>query len=108
MLQFGTASNTNLRQLDSIHNTGVRLALEAFCNSLVSSSYAETNEASFGGASAVVKLSMNYYLKASDCIENPTHNALHEFDQTTRDVYAPKPNGREGMSRPPTRPVGLS
>ena len=32
----GTASNTNLRQLDSIHNAGLRLALGSFCTSPVS------------------------------------------------------------------------
>ena len=36
---YGTASNTNLRQLDSIHNSGLRLALGAFCTSPVSSLY---------------------------------------------------------------------
>ena len=34
---YGTASNTNLRQLDSIQNYGLRLALGAFCTSPVSS-----------------------------------------------------------------------
>ena len=33
-IAYGTASNTNLRQLDSIHNSGLRLALGAFCTSL--------------------------------------------------------------------------
>ena len=103
---YGTASNTNLRQLDSIHNTGLRLALRAFCTSLVSSLYAETNEAPL--EERRLKLSMNYYLKTCACIENPAHHVLHEFDQTTRDLYAPKPNWRGGMSRPPTRPVGLN
>ena len=50
---------------------------------------------------------MNYYLKTRACIENPAHHALQEFDQTTRDLYAPKPNGRGCMSRPPIHPVGL-
>ena len=36
---IGTASNTELRQLDGIHNAGVRLALGAFCISPVSSMY---------------------------------------------------------------------
>ena len=58
---YGTASNTNLRQLDSIHNTGLRLALGAFCTSPVSSLYAETNEAPLEERS--LKLSINYYLK---------------------------------------------
>ena len=44
-LHCGTASNTNLRQLDSIHNSGLRLALGAFCTSPVSSLYTEANEA---------------------------------------------------------------
>ena len=58
---YGTASNTNLRQLDSIHNTGLRLALGALCTSPVSSLYAETNEAPL--EERRLKLSMNYYLK---------------------------------------------
>ena len=33
--------------------------------------------------------------------------ALHEFDQTIRDLYVPRPNGRGGMTRPPTHPIGL-
>ena len=41
------------------------------------------------------------------CIDNPAHHALHEFDRTTRDVYAPRPNGRGGMTRPPASPIGL-
>ena len=41
---YGTASNTNLRQLDSIHNAGLKLALGAFCTSPVSSMYTEANE----------------------------------------------------------------
>ena len=102
---YGTALNTNLRQLDNIHNTGLRLALGAFCTSPVSTLYTETNEAPL--EERRLKLSMNYYIKTRDCIENPAHHSLHEFDRTTRDRYAPKPNGRGGMSRPPTRPVGL-
>ena len=35
------------------------------------------------------------------------HHALHELDRTTRDFYAPRPNGRGGMTRPPTPPIGL-
>ena len=49
---YGTASNTNLRQLDSIHNSGLRLALGAFCTSPVSSLYTRGQRSSFGGTSA--------------------------------------------------------
>ena len=102
---YGTASNTNLRQLDSIHNFGLRLALGAFCTSPVSSLYTEANEAPL--EERRLKLSMHYYVKTRACIDNPAHHALHEFDRTTRDVYAPRPNGRRGMTRPPARPIGL-
>ena len=89
---YGTASNTNLRQLDSIHNSELRLALGAFCTSPVSSLYTEANEAPL--EERRLKLSMHYYVKTRACIGNPAHHALHEFDRTTRDLYAPRPNGR--------------
>ena len=96
---YGTASNTNLRQLDSIRNSGLRLALGAFCTSPVSSLYTEANEAPL--EEHRLKLSMHYYVKTRACIDNPAHHALHKFERTTRDLYAPRPNGRGGMTRPP-------
>ena len=102
---YGTASNTNLRQLDSIHNTRLRLALGAFCTRPVSSMYMEANEAPL--EERRLKLSMNYYLKTRGCTDNPAHHALHEFDPTTRDLYLPRPNGKGGMTRPPAIPIGL-
>ena len=102
---YGTASNTNLWQLDSIHNFGLRLALGAFCTSPVSSLYTEANEAPL--EEHRLKLSMHYYVKTRACVDNPAHHALHEFDPTTRDLYAPRPNGRGGMTRPPAPPIGF-
>ena len=102
---YGTASHTNLRQLDSIHNAGLRLALGAFCTSPVSSMYTEANEAPL--EERRLKLSMNYYMKTRACTDNPAHHALHEFDPTTRDLYLPRPNGKGGMTRPPAKPIGL-
>ena len=87
---YGTASHTNLRQLDSIHNAGLRLALGAFCTSPVSNMYTEANEAPL--EERWLKLSMNYYLKTRACTDNTAHHALHEFDPTTRDLYLSKPN----------------
>ena len=102
---YGTASNTNLRQLDSIHNSGLRLALGAFCTSPVSSLYTEANKAPL--EERRLKLSMHYYVKTRACIDNRAHHALHELDRTTRDLYAPWLNGRGGMTRPPAHPIGL-
>ena len=75
---YGTALNTNLRQLDSIHNSGLRLPLGEFCTSTVSSLYTEANEAPL--EERRLKLSMHYYVKTRACINNPAHHALHEFD----------------------------
>ena len=101
---YGTASNTDL-QLDSIHNAGVRLALGPFCTSPVSSMYTEANEAPL--EERRLKLSIHYYLKTCACTDNPAHHALHKFDPTIRDLYLPRPNGRGGMTRPSTQPIGL-
>ena len=98
---YGTASSAILRQLDSIQ----RLALGAFCTSPVSSMYTEANKTPL--EERRLKLSMHYYLKTRACTCNPAHYALHEFDPTTRDLYLSKPNGKGGMTRPPTQPVGL-
>ena len=102
---YGTASNTKLQQLDSIHISGLRLALGAFCTSPVSSLYTEANEAPL--EERRLKVSMHYYVKTTRaCIDNPAHHALHEFDRTIRDLYAPRPNGRGGTTRP--RPLPLA
>ena len=54
-----------------------------------------------------LKQPMHYYVKTRACIDNPAHHALHEFDRTTRDSYAPRPNGRGGITRTPAPPIGL-
>ena len=56
---YGAASITDLRQLDSIHNSGLRLALGAFCTSPVSSLYTEANEAPL--EKRWLKLPMHYF-----------------------------------------------
>ena len=52
-------------------------------------------------------MSMHYYLKTRACTDNPAYHALLEFDPTIRDLYLPRPNGRGGMTRPSTQPIGL-
>ena len=104
-IMYGTASNTNLQQLDSTHNSGLRLALGAFSTSPISSLYAEANETLL--EERPLKLSMHYYLKTRACVDNPAYHALHEFDLTTRDLHTPRPNRRGGMTRPPAPAIGL-
>ena len=84
---YGTASYSNLWQLDSIHNSGLRLALGAFCISPIFSLYTEANETPL--EERRLKLSMHYYMKTRACIDNPAHHTLHEFDRTIKHLYAP-------------------
>ena len=58
---YGSARQSYLRKLDSIHNQGLRLALGAFRTSPINSLYAEANEPSLNLRRK--KLSMQYYLK---------------------------------------------
>ena len=58
---YGSARQSYLRKLDSIHNQGLRLALGALRTSPVSILYAEANEPSLNLRRK--KLSLQYYLK---------------------------------------------
>ena len=102
---YGTASNTNLLQRDSIHNSELRLALGAFCTSPVSSLYTEANENPL--EEHRLKLSMYYYLKTRAWIDNPAYHPLHDFDRTTRDLHTPRPKRRGGMTWPPAPAIPL-
>ena len=82
---YDTASKTNLRHFDSTYNSGLGLELGAFCTSPVSNIYTESNEAPL--EECWLKISIHCYLKTDVCIDNPAHHTLHEFDQTTSDLY---------------------
>ena len=95
---YDTASNTNLRQLDSIQNSGLRLALGAFCTSPIPNLHTEANEPPL--EKCRIKLSVHYYLKTRACVDNPAHHVLHEFDLTIRDLYAPGQTGEKAWPDP--------
>ena len=71
----------------------------------MSSLYTEANEAPL--EERRLKLSIHYYVETRACIDNPAHHALHEFDRTIKDLYAPRSNGRGSMTRPPAPHIGL-
>ena len=71
----------------------------------MSSLYTEADEAHL--EQFRLKLSTQYYLKSRACTDNPAHHSQHEFNRTTRDLYAPGPNGRGCMTRLPAPPAGL-
>ena len=73
---YGSARQSYLRKLDSIHKQGLRLALGAFRTSPINSLYAEANEPSLNLRRK--KLSLQYYLKLRSNRDNPTHKAVFE------------------------------
>ena len=83
---YGSARQSYLRKLDSIHNQGLRLALGAFRTSPVNSLYAEANEPSLNLRRK--KLSLQYYLKLKANRENPTHKAV--FEPLYKDEFTQK------------------
>ena len=72
---YGSARQSYLRKLDSIHNQGLRLVLGAFRTS-VNSLYAETNEPSLHFRRK--KLSLQYYLKLKSNHDNPTYKVVFQ------------------------------
>ena len=101
---YGTASNTNLRQLDSIHNSGLRLALGAFCTSPVSSLYAEANKLLWRNVGWSCPCITMWKLVPTLTIQHimPCMNSTEPVD-----LYAARPNGRGGVTWSPAPPIGL-
>ena len=80
---YGSARQSYLRKLDSIHNLGLRLALGSFRTSPVNSLYAEANEPSLNLRRK--KLSLQYYLKLKSNHDNPTHKV--EIEPLYKDEF---------------------
>ena len=72
---YGSASTSSLNKLNTIHNTGLRLALGAFCTSPVWSLYVEANEPPL--EERRLKLSMHYFLKICAMPDNPAYLAMN-------------------------------
>ena len=74
---YGSARQSYLRKLDSIHNNqGLRLALGAFRTSPVNSLYAKANEPSLNLRRK--KPSLQYCLKLKSNHDNPSHKVVFE------------------------------
>ena len=73
---YGSARQSYLRKLDSIHNQGLRFALGAFRTSPVINLYAEADEPSLNLRRK--KLSLQYYLKLKSNRDNATHKTIFE------------------------------
>ena len=73
---YGSARQSYLWKLDSIHNQGLRLALGAFRTSPVNSLYVEANEPSLNLRRK--KLSLQFCLKLKSNSANPCHEIVFE------------------------------
>ena len=69
---YRSARKSYLRELDTIHHQGLRLALGAYNTSPVESLYIEANEPPLELRRQ--KLALQYYTKLSSCPTNPTYN----------------------------------
>ena len=85
---YGSARQSYLRKLDSIHNQGLRLALGAFRTSPVNSLYVEANEPSLNLRRK--KLSLQFYLKLKSNPNNPSHEIV--FEPLYKDEFLEKEN----------------
>ena len=85
---YGSARQSYLRKLDSIHNQGLRLALGAFRTSPVNSLYVEANEPSLNLCRK--KLSLQFYLKLKSNPNNPSHEIV--FEPLYKDEFLEKEN----------------
>ena len=77
---YGSARRSILKQLDSIHHQGLRIALGAFHTSPAQSLYIEAHEPSL--TTRRLKLSLNYVLKLKSLPENPAYSCVFEPENT--------------------------
>ena len=78
---YGAARKTYLKELNTIHHQGLRLALGAFKTSPVESLYTEANEPPL--TIRRNKLALQYCLKLSTCPSNPAYTCVFHPQYTT-------------------------
>jgi ribonuclease HI len=85
---YGSARNSYIKKLDTIHNQGLRLALGAFRTSPIASLYAEANEPSLYLRRQ--KLGLHYFLKLKSNPKNPTYKTV--FSPMYDDLFQQREN----------------
>jgi len=84
---YGSARKSYLKQLQTIHHQGLRLALGAFRTSPVPSLYVEADETSL--SERQIKLSLQYITKLKSNPSNPAYNCVFHPEYTA--LYERKP-----------------
>ena len=85
---YGSARKSYLKQLQTIHHQGLRLALGAFRTSPISSLYVEADETSL--SERQIKLSLQYITKLKSNPSNPAYNCVFHPEYTA--LYERKPS----------------
>ena len=85
---YGSARKSYLKELETIHHQGLRLALGAFSTSPVESLYTEANETPLPIRRQ--KLAMQYHIKLATCPSNPAYNCV--FQPQYKTLYDRKEN----------------
>ena len=73
-LDYSSTKNYILKELDPIHNQGLRIALDAFRTSPVQSLYAVAGKPSLKHRR--LRLSMNFYLQLKSLSESPCYGLV--------------------------------
>ena len=71
---YGSACKSNLKKLDTVHNSGLRIALGAFRTSPIPSLHTEAGETSL--ELRRLKLTLNYVLKLKSDPTNPAYDSV--------------------------------
>ena len=71
---YGAARKSYLRELETIHHLGLRIALGAFTTSTIESLYIEANEPPL----SLRRYKLQYYIKLISCPQNPAYNCIIE------------------------------
>ena len=71
---YGSACKSNLKKLDTVHNSGLRIALGAFRTSPIPSLHTEAGETSL--ELRRLKLTLNYVLKLKSVHTNPAYDSV--------------------------------
>jgi len=84
---YGSARKSYLKQLQTVHHQGLRLALGAFRTSPIPSLYVEADETSL--SERQIKLSLQYITKLKSNPSNPAYNCVFHPEYTA--LYERKP-----------------
>ena len=85
---YGSARQSYIKMLDTIHNQGLRLCLRAFRTSPMESLYVEANEPSLYRRRT--KLALQYCIKLKSLCMHPVHNNI--FKPKYTQLFMSKPN----------------